>query len=98
MVLAVGDEELLVERALTAAVSAARARDPEAELADLAATSLGPGELDELLSPSLFGGQRVVVLRGVHELGKGMAAEVRRVLGSLDSATVVLTAAGGARG
>ena len=65
--LVLGDEELLVSRAVAEVVAAARAADPEADVRELAAAELAAGDLYDLLSPSLFGGRRVVVLRGAHE-------------------------------
>ena len=65
--LVVGDEELLVARAVAEVVAAARARDPESDIRDLSAAELTPGALYDLLSPSLFGGDRVVVIQAAHE-------------------------------
>ena len=76
LTLVVGDEELLVSRAVSAVVRAARAGDPETELADLDGGALQPGDLAEVLSPSLFGDERVVVIRAAQDLSKEAAAEV----------------------
>ncbi|MGB8651682.1 MAG: DNA polymerase III subunit delta [Mycobacteriales bacterium] len=76
LTLVVGDEELLVSRAVSAVVKAARTRNPETEVRDLDAGSLQPGDLLEVFSPSLFGDERVVVLRGAQDLGKEVVAEV----------------------
>jgi DNA polymerase-3 subunit delta len=97
--LVVGDEELLVARAVAEVVAAARARDPESDIRDLSAAELTPGALYDLLSPSLFGGDRVVVIRAAHEARtdlvevlKGYAAD------PADGVVLVLVHAGGARG
>jgi len=74
LTLVVGDEELLVSRAVSAVVRAAREREPETEVRDLDASSLQPGDLDEALSPSLFGDARVVVVRGSQDLDKSQHA------------------------
>jgi DNA polymerase-3 subunit delta len=71
-----GDEELLVARAVAAAVAAARARDDAVELRELDATGATPGDIAEPLSPSLFGGGRVVVLRNAQNAGKELVAAV----------------------
>lgn len=63
VVLVLGEEELLAARAVAGAIEAARAADPATEVRDLEAGALSGGELAELLSPSLFGGARVVVVR-----------------------------------
>jgi DNA polymerase III subunit delta len=74
--LIVGDEELLVERAVGEVVAEARAGDPEVEVIDLAPGVLEPGRLAELTSPSLFGGGKVLVVRSAQDLGKDLTAEV----------------------
>lgn len=72
----VGTEELLVARAVASVTQAARAVDPDVERHDLEATSLAPGDLAAMASPSLFGGAKVVVLRAVQDAGKEIAAEI----------------------
>src|SRR4051794_15096880 len=64
LLLVQGDEELLAARAIAAAVDAARAADPGADVREYEAGSLAAGEVAEMLSPSLFGGRRVLVIRG----------------------------------
>src|SRR5690606_1961482 len=73
IVLVLGDEELLVARAVEAAVAAARAADPGVEVHDHEATALSGGEVASLLSPSLFGGSRVLVVRGAQDARKDLA-------------------------
>ena len=75
LTLVVGDEELLVSRAVSAVVAAARARTTEFDVRELAAGSLQPGDLAELLSPSLFGDERVLVIQAGQDLTKEAAAE-----------------------
>lgn len=65
-----GDEELLRGRAVSAAVAAGRARDPECDVRETQASQLAPGELFDLLSPSLFGSLRVITVTDLHEAGK----------------------------
>jgi DNA polymerase III subunit delta len=106
--LVVGEEELLVERSVsglvaeaTAAVGAppAQGSGGAADVRDVPAASLAPGELASLVSPSLFGGTRAVVVRGVQDAGKDVAAELERYAASPAPDTlVVLTHAGGAKG
>ena len=70
-----------------------------ADVRDVAAASLAPGALASLLSPSLFGGARAVVIRGIQDAGKDVAAELERYAASPAPGTlVVLTHAGGAKG
>jgi DNA polymerase-3 subunit delta len=96
---AIGDEELLVERAVFAVIAQARAADPDTDVRELPAASLEPGQLAELTSPSLFGEGRVLVLRDVEQLPKEMLDEVIAALRyAADDLGVVLTHKGGARG
>jgi DNA polymerase-3 subunit delta len=99
LTLIVGDEEYLVDRAIGECLAAARNRDPEAEVHELAAAALAPGALAELTSPSLFGGVRVVVLRSAQDLGKDLVAEITRYAADpADDIDLVLVHAGGAKG
>ena len=54
-------------------IDAARRSDPEVEVRRIRTTDLVPGELNELVSPSLFAQGRVVVLGAAHEVGKDIA-------------------------
>ncbi|MFC4603181.1 DNA polymerase III subunit delta [Rhodococcus kronopolitis] len=77
--LVLGDEELLVERAVSAIVSSVRAASANAD--ELPVTRLRAGdtnapELAELLSPSLFAEDRVIVLEAAAEAGKDAVALV----------------------
>ncbi|WP_433782426.1 DNA polymerase III subunit delta [Actinomycetospora sp. CA-101289] len=74
--LVVGDEGLLVERAVARAIAAARAADPAVEVAHLPVGEITPGVLGELVSPSLFAESRVVVLENAHDA----SAEVTTLL------------------
>jgi DNA polymerase III subunit delta len=104
----VGEEELLVDRAVASLVAEATAAGSgppaqgcgeAADVRDVPAASLAPGELASLVSPSLFGGTRAVVVRGVQDAGKDVAAELERYAASPAPDTlVVLTHAGGAKG
>lgn len=97
--LIVGDEELLVERAIGDVVAAAREADPDTEVIDLAPGGLEPGRLSELTSPSLFGGTKVLVLRSVQDLGKDLSAEVLKyVKDPAEETALVAVHHGGAKG
>lgn len=96
--LVLGDEELLVERALQAVVAAARAADARTEVRRLRAAEATPEELATLLSPSLFAEARVVVLEAAHEAGKDASAAVlEHAVAPGEGITVVVQHAGGAR-
>jgi DNA polymerase III subunit delta len=97
--LVLGDEELLVSRAIAEVVSAARARDPECDVRDLTAGDVSPGELYDLLSPSLFGDRRVVVIRNAHEAKADLVEALKVHLADLsDEVRLVIQHLGGARG
>ncbi len=62
-------------------------------------SQLEPSEIYEVLSPSLFGGHRLLVVRNAHEIRSGAVPEVVPLLVSPpDDVTVVLHHPGGARG
>ncbi|WP_131739892.1 DNA polymerase III subunit delta [Actinomadura roseirufa] len=97
--LIVGDEELLVERAIGDVVASVRAADPDTEVTDLAPGGLEPGRLAELTSPSLFGGGKVLVLRAAQDLGKDLTAEVLKYAKTpADDVALVAVHHGGAKG
>jgi len=97
--LVLGDEELLVARAVADAAAAARASDPNADVNEYQAASLLPGELAEMLSPSLFGGRRVAVIRDGQDAKKDLVAAILGYAGNPDpDATLVVTHAGGGKG
>jgi DNA polymerase-3 subunit delta len=100
--LVVGEEELLVERAVQAVVDAARRADPQTEVRRIRATDLAPGELDELVSPSLFAQGRVVIVGAAHEAGKDLAdallQHVRHLAQGAEGMVLVVVHSGGGRG
>ncbi|MBO0775102.1 MAG: DNA polymerase III subunit delta [Actinobacteria bacterium] len=92
----VGDEDFLVERAVARLVAAA---GPGADVHDVTAAGLAPGELAALTTPSLFGGPLVVVVRGAQDAAKPVADELARLAASRPpEVTVVITHAGGGKG
>jgi DNA polymerase-3 subunit delta len=72
LLLVQGDEELLAARAITTAVEAARTSDPDADVREYEAGALAAGEVAEMLSPSLFGGRRVLVIRSGQDARKDL--------------------------
>ena len=95
----VGDEDLLVSRAVSAVVRAAREADADVDVRDVSATELERGDLDDMLSPSLFGERRVLVVRAAQDLAKDVAAELTAyVADPLDDVHLVVVHAGGAKG
>jgi DNA polymerase-3 subunit delta len=99
MTMIVGDEELLVDRAIADVVATARAAEPETDVVELTPATLEPGRLVELTSPSLFGGGKVLVLRSAQDIGKDLVAEVTAYAAHpADDITLVVVHHGGAKG
>ncbi|AQA04516.1 DNA polymerase III subunit delta [Mycobacterium sp. MS1601] len=98
--LILGEEELLVERAITAVLAQARklAGTRDVPVDRLRAGEVSTSELAELLSPSLFADERVVVLEAAAEAGKEAVALIASVAGELPEGTMlVVVHSGGGR-
>jgi DNA polymerase III subunit delta len=96
--LVVGEEELLVERAIEQVVAEVRAGDPGAEVRRVRASELTPVDLAGSLSPSLFAEARVLVLLAAHEAGKELtSAIVEQAADPAEGIVLVVVHAGGAR-
>ncbi|MFE5703613.1 DNA polymerase III subunit delta [Rhodococcus sp. ACS1] len=101
--LVLGDEEFLVDRAVAQVVSQVRASANVAAGAELPVNRLragdaGAAELAELLSPSLFAEDRVVVLEAAAEAGKDAVALVLDAAGDPPPGVVlVILHSGGGR-
>lgn len=97
--LIVGEEELLVDRAVTRTVGAARTADSTVEVHDLLGGKVEPGELTRITSPSLFGDRSVVVVRQAQDLPKDVIAEIVAYTKNPSEDTVlVLVHPGGVKG
>jgi DNA polymerase-3 subunit delta len=92
-----------VTRGVAAAVAKAResVADAAADAAveEFAAAEMSPGELHAAISPSLFGGVRVVVIRDVQDAKKDLATALLSYAAAPEPDVVlVVTHAGGAKG
>ncbi|WP_078856482.1 DNA polymerase III subunit delta [Streptomyces sp. NBRC 109706] len=97
--LAVGQEELLLDRAVREVVQAARAGDPDTDVRELMAPDLRPGTLAELTSPSLFAERKVVVVRQAQDLAADTVKDVKNYLTApAEEISLVLVHAGGVKG
>lgn len=97
--LVLGEEELLVVRAVDEVIAGVRAVDPGAEVHDQEAAALSPGEVAGMLSPSLFGGARVLVVRRGQDARKDLVTALLSYVADPDpDVTLVVTHAGGAKG
>lgn len=98
--LLLGDEDLLVERAVTEVLRDVRDRagTDDVPVDRLRAGEVSTNELAELLSPSLFADERVVVLEAAAEAGKEAVALIADVAGDLpEGTTLVVAHSGGGR-
>jgi DNA polymerase III subunit delta len=95
----VGEEEFLVDRAVKDLIAVSQDAGLAGDVHDLDAAALGPGELDSLTSPSLFGGGCVLVIRSAQDAAKDVAAGLARYVASpAPDVSLILTHAGGAKG
>ncbi len=104
MHLVLGDEELLVERAVADVLRSARQRagtdsgTNDVPVSRMRAGDVGIYELAELLSPSLFADERIVVLEAAAEAGKDAAAVIVSAAADIPPGTVlVVVHSGGGR-
>lgn len=108
MTVIVGEEELLVERAVSAAVAAAVASSGGADrtgadnagpdVHDVAAAGLTAGELAALSGPSLFGGGSIVVIRSAEDATASLSGELTRLArSSAPDISLIVTHSGGAK-
>lgn len=98
--LVLGDEDLLVERAVAAVLRDARkqAGTHDIPVDRLRAGEVSTSELAELLSPSLFADERVVVLESAAEAGKDAVALITDAAADLPPGTMlVVVHSGGGR-
>jgi DNA polymerase-3 subunit delta len=98
--LVLGDEELLVERAVSIVLRGVRkqAGTDDVPVDRLRAGEVSTSELAELLSPSLFADERVVVLEAAAEAGKDAVALISDVAADLPPGTVLIVVhSGGGR-
>jgi DNA polymerase-3 subunit delta len=98
--LVLGDEELLVERSVGEVLRSAReaAGTVDVPVDRLRAGEVSTSELAELLSPSLFADERVVVLESAAEAGKDAVALIAAAAADLPPGTMlVVVHSGGGR-
>jgi DNA polymerase-3 subunit delta len=98
--LVVGDEELLVARAVQRAVEATRKRSTDdVPVHDVEAGDLTLDGFAELTSPSLFGDARVVVIRAAQDAAKDVAAALSaHATQGAQEVDLVVVHAGGVKG
>jgi DNA polymerase-3 subunit delta len=98
LVLVVGPEELLVERAVAAVIAAARAAHPATEIVELEGAGYDAGALAVHASPSLFAEPRTVILHGLEDAGEALVNDALAYLAEpAEDVTMVFCHRGGAR-
>jgi DNA polymerase-3 subunit delta len=98
LTLIVGDEPVLVARAIEDTVAGLRAAEP-AEVVTIDPDTLAATDLSVLFSPSLFGDRQIVVLQRSHDLSPEDAKTVLELLAGLPAeVSVVVVHAGGQKG
>ncbi|WP_313675325.1 DNA polymerase III subunit delta [Mycolicibacterium sp.] len=98
--LVLGEEDLLIERAVSAILRTARAAagTDDVPVNRMRAGEVSTYELAELLSPSLFADERVVILEAAAEAGKDAVALIGAAAADLPPGTVlVVVHSGGGR-
>ncbi len=99
LVLVSGPEELLVERAVSSTLAELRHAAADLDVIRLAASSYQPGELGLRTSPSLFGGDKAVVVEGLDEASDELQGDLLDYLANpADDVTLIVTHRAGQRG
>lgn len=96
LTLIVGDEPLLVDRA----VAGVRAEFGDGlDIHDVNAADLAPGELSALTAPSLFAGDCVVIIRSSQEASAAVTAEITQLAGAVpEGVALVVTSSNAGSG
>ncbi|MDO5696476.1 MAG: DNA polymerase III subunit delta [Dermatophilus congolensis] len=101
LVLVSGPERVLAERAIDSTLDLCRQADPEVEIVRLEGSAYEAGLLAQHSSPSLFGGARVIVIRGLDEATDDLVNDLSAYLSSPpdadDGVTLVVWHKGGNR-
>jgi len=100
----VGEEELLVERAIVAALpveapDAIGAPWGGADIHEVGGADLTAGDLATLTAPSLLGGECVVIVRSAQDATSAVAAELGELAAAIpEQVTLIIAHAGGVKG
>lgn len=96
--LVLGDEPLLVERAVKATLAAVRRADPAADLTSLKASEITAPMLWELVSPTLFSEGRVVAVEAAQDVTQETADAIMAYAADpADSVVLLVVHTGGGR-
>jgi DNA polymerase III subunit delta len=98
VVLIVGGEGVLADRALDTVLRYAREADPEAEVERMEAAAYAAGRLSVATSPSLFGGAKIVVIDGLEAANEAIVSDLSAYFTSpAPEACVIIRHTGAAR-
>jgi len=99
LVLVSGPESILADRAVESVIADARVTSPDLEVVTLTAEGYEEGAVGMHASPSLFGEDRVLVVRDLHQAGEALQADLLSYLADPEeTVTLVVTHASGNRG
>ncbi|MCE1180243.1 MAG: DNA polymerase III subunit delta [Micrococcales bacterium] len=99
LVLVTGPEGLLAERAVAATLRELRELTPDVEVIRLTADGYEPGAVGMHAAPSLFGGDKAIVVQGLEEAGDELQADLLAYVAAPEpSVTLLVTHASGNRG
>ncbi len=99
VLLITGTEAFLADRAVRSAITAVTKTAPDLEVTDVQAADLDAGALAELTGPSLLAAERMLVVRGLENLGAEVAPRLADYAAQpAPDVTVVLVHSGGAKG
>lgn len=99
LVLIQGPEQVIADRAVTGLLADLRIAAPDLEVIRLGADTYAAGDLLVHAAPSLFGGDKAIVVHDVDEAGEDLQADLLRYLGAPeDGVTLVVRHKGGNRG
>ena len=83
-------EELLADRAVTRLLSQARRKDPSTEISTIEAAAYESHQLDTLVSPSLFGEPKLVLVPALEQMNNALLADLLSYVSAPDPGVVVL--------
>ncbi|HYO86147.1 MAG TPA: DNA polymerase III subunit delta [Dermatophilaceae bacterium] len=98
LVLVLGPEDLLADRALAATLDALQDATPGLDVIRVDAVGYLPGDLAHLVTPSLFGGTKAVVVTRADEAGDALTTDLLAVIATPEpEVTLVVKHRGGNR-
>jgi DNA polymerase III subunit delta len=99
LVLVIGPESLLTERAVAALLQSMRSSSPDVEISEIAAAQLDAGKLAEITSPSLFSSRRAAVINDLENLDPKLDVELVNLAdGQITDLAVITVHRGGQKG